>query len=470
MQTKRWTYLVLGLGKTGMSCVRHLHKKSARFAMADSRSHVNDVSEFVREHSDIDIFWGAWDLDVLLQAEVLVISPGIALHEPVIAQAIEQGVSVSSDIELFMAAVERPVIAVTGSNGKSTVVSLLGDMAKHASLSVPVGGNIGLPVLDLLDPNGSELCVDGQYAYDAYVLELSSFQLERLPAMNFACACILNLSEDHMDRYDSYQQYVDAKQRVYLSADVCVFNRDDQLTNVTSDSISTCYLSFGVNEPNMNEYGLSIVDGDLGQKRIALMRGDSVLLYADDMRLQGRHNLINGLSALAMSDAMGWDQQASINALMGFTGLSHRCEYVDTINGVMYINDSKGTNVGATLAAIDGLCALTDKRVVLIAGGEGKGADFSELHGAMKRFGRAVVCIGMDGPQLMNVLSDAVDNHMAVDMNSAVQRASELAHSGDYVLLSPACASFDMFKNFEHRGDVFIDCVTQLGQQGGGHV
>jgi UDP-N-acetylmuramoylalanine--D-glutamate ligase len=338
------------------------------------------------------------------------------------------------------------VVAVTGSNGKSTVVSLLGEMARFAGWRTAVGGNLGDPALDLLDD-----------ANRFYVLELSSFQLETTHSLEPAAAAVLNVSPDHLDRYPSLQAYADAKARVYRGAGVGVINRDDPRVRDMA-GIAGRDTGFTLGVPRSGDYGLCQHQGETW-----LCRGDKPLLPVAELRLAGRHNLANALAALALGEASGLPVEAMLAALRRFRGLDHRTQLVAERHGVRWFNDSKGTNVGATIAALDGLYRPEGTgRAVLIAGGDCKGADFSDLAPVVRRACRAVVLIGRDAPRLAAALAGGVPLEQAESLEQAVELAARLARRGDHVLLSPACASFDMFRGFEHRGEAFVAAVRGL--------
>lgn len=346
-----------------------------------------------------------------------------------------------------------PVIAITGSNGKSTVTTLVGEMARAAGKNVKVGGNLGTPALDLLPANA----IEGAIEPDLYVLELSSFQLESTFTLAPHAAVVLNISPDHLDRYDSLDEYAAAKQRIYSNAAVQIVNLDDEHAARLADAHRVC-IGFGLQPPSAgNEgagnYGVRECDG-----RAWLMRGDERLLPVDEIRMAGRHNLGNALAALALGDAVGLPRAAMFETLRTFGGLPHRTQWVAEANGVVWYNDSKGTNIGATLAAVQGM----DRPVVLIAGGQGKGADFRLLRAGLEGRLRAAVLIGEDAPLIEAALQGVATLVRADTMEDAVQAAARQAQPGDAVLLSPACASFDMFKGYDHRGDVFMDSVRRL--------
>ena len=439
--------LIVGLGKTGLSCVRYLRAQGMPVAVTDSRQEPPGLNAVREQMPDVALFLGGFDPHVFDLADRLVVSPGVPLVEPLIQRAIGRGVSVVGDVELFAQAAAAPVIGITGSNGKSTVTSLLGLMAKLAGVRAAVGGNLGEPILDLLDEKAQ-----------LYVVELSSFQLETTTSLNARAATILNVSADHMDRYADFDGYVAAKERVFRGAEIAVVNLDD--TTVRSlDHGCGAELGFTLGRPvGPKQFGLVPYNG-----ADWLSRGDEQLIAATDVALSGRHNLANALAALALGTAAGLPHAPMIAALRSFRGLEHRSELVLEHLGVRWYNDSKGTNPGATVAALDGL--VTDPsagKAVLIAGGDGKGADFNPLIPAVRRAARAVVLIGRDAPRIESVLSGVTRLEHATDMGQAVELAAGIAESGDCVLLSPACASFDMFDNYQHRGRIFTEAVRKV--------
>jgi UDP-N-acetylmuramoylalanine--D-glutamate ligase len=442
--------LIVGLGKTGLSCARFLAPRGVPLAVTDSRAAPPALAALRDELPDVAVFVGGFNEAAFAAAEQFVVSPGISLNEPVIARARRRGVPVVGDIELFARAADAPIIAITGSNGKSTVTTLVGEMARCAGLKAAVGGNLGTPALDLLmDPEGPP---------DLYVIEVSSFQLDTTENLGAAAAVVLNVSPDHMDRYPDLETYCASKQRVYRGAGVKVINADDPLVAEMGRGDPRA-LRFTLGEPGPGELGLMIEGGEEW-----LAFGSRLLLPAREVRIAGRHNLANALAAMALSHAMRLPWEAMCEALRRFPGLPHRCEWVAERDGVTWYNDSKGTNVGATVAAMQGMLG----RLVLIAGGDGKGADFKPLGPVVAQKARAVVLIGRDARIIEKSIEQAIAGAAPVvhakDMLEAVDRARELAQPGDSVLLSPACASFDMFKNFEHRGRVFVSAVrAKLG-------
>ena len=423
--------IIVGLGKTGMSCVRYLAKQGFNLAVVDSRVDPPGLAELRQNFPDIQVYLGGFDEDILSQANELIISPGVALSEPAIAACLKRGIKAIGDIELFARATKTPIVAITGSNGKSTVTSIVGAMVEAAGIKVGVGGNLGKPALDLLSEEA-----------DFYVLELSSFQLETTKSLQAEAAVVLNISSDHMDRYRDLAEYLTAKQRIYSGCRAAVINRDDPLSydNVVLPQKT---ISFGVD------------DG-------YLMYGNEKLLLADELKIKGRHNAVNALAALALGKAINLPLSAMIKALRDFPGLPHRCQWIAKINNIDWYNDSKGTNVGATGSAIEGLGAERKGKIILIAGGIAKYKDFSLLHDPVARYTRAVVLIGKDAGLIERALTGASKILHASSMADAVAISNREALSGDAVLLSPACTSFDMFNNFEHRGEVFAMEVKKL--------
>jgi len=389
------------------------------------------------------VFLGDFDEAIFMGASRIIVSPGVSMKEAVIHHAIEQGVDVIGDIELFAQQVKAPVVAVTGSNGKSTVVSLLGEMAKAANIKYMVGGNIGIPALDLLSDN-----------VDLYILELSSFQLESLKSLKPVAAAVLNVSPDHMDRYDSYAEYIEAKQHIYQKCEMAVINRDDaqvRLMQAGHKSVT----GFSLQEPVQGDYGLREYNNETW-----LCKGDTKLIQQKALKLSGKHNTANALAALALGEAAGLPVVSMLTVLTIFTGLPHRTQFVAEKKNITWVNDSKGTNVGATIAAINGL--HVKNKLLLIAGGIAKDADFTPLKQALKDKVRGVVLIGKDAVRIEQALQGVLSIWHAKDMPEAVSIAAAMAHPGDTVLLSPACASFDMFNGYEHRGEVFVKAVEDL--------
>tara|TARA_R110000868_G_scaffold159_3_gene1645 strand:+ start:27353 stop:28714 length:1362 start_codon:yes stop_codon:yes gene_type:complete len=438
-------YVVVGLGLTGLSCARYLASQNIPFSVVDSRMQPPGLAQLQKELPDVTVSLGAISDEALANANELIISPGVSLEEPAIQRAIDAGVAYCGDIDLFRRVVKAPIIAITGSNGKSTVTALVGEMAIAAGKKVAVGGNIGVPALDLLSEPEPDL----------YVLELSSFQLERSQPLNAEVATVLNISADHMDRYSDIAAYHRAKHRIFFGCQQVVVNCSDTLSKpLVHDEVKQWH--FGLGQPDFKGFGLIKEDG---QEFLAFQF--EKLMPVTELKIVGRHNIENALAALALGHAAGLPFAAMLSALRDFSGLAHRCQFVTSIAGVKYYNDSKATNVGAALAAIEGLEASVEK-IILIAGGEGKGASFDDLLAPVQRACRAVVVIGAEAETLSRLLSPAVNVVKAVTMAEAVATAKTLAKEGDAVLLAPACASFDMYNNYQQRGDDFCTAVTSL--------
>ncbi len=439
-QTKR--ALVVGLGLTGISCVRHLVARGYDVTVVDTREQPPKLEELRREFPQVAVHTGGLPPALFDDPGLLVVSPGVSVKEPEIARVTEHGAEVVGDIELFAREATAPVIAVTGTNGKSTVTALTGAMCRQAGLKTAVGGNIGVPALSLLT----------SIEPDVYVLELSSFQLETTTSLNARAAAVLNITMDHMDRYRDLEEYAGAKARIFRGNGTMVINTDDPLVMRLRQS-GRRVVCFGLGRPlEAQDYGLEEIHGEDW-----LVRGKQALMSARDVPLAGRYNLANVLAAMALAETAGVAPAAAIAAVREFKGLKHRTELVVERNGVRWYDDSKGTNVGATVAALVGMTSP----VILIAGGDGKGQDFSELKPVCARHARAVVLIGRDALRIEAALAGVVPVHRARDMHEAVRTANELAQSGDVVLLSPACASFDMFRNYEHRAEVFREAVQE---------
>ncbi|WNW11690.1 UDP-N-acetylmuramoyl-L-alanine--D-glutamate ligase [Pseudomonas sp. DTU_2021_1001937_2_SI_NGA_ILE_001] len=437
--------IVVGLGKSGMSLVRFLANQGVAFAVADTRDNPPELATLRREYPQVEVRCGELDVEFLCRASELYVSPGLALATPALQQAQARGVRLSGDIELFARHAKAPIVAITGSNAKSTVTTLVGEMAAAAGKRVAVGGNLGTPALDLLDD-----------AVELYVMELSSFQLETTDQLNAEVATVLNISEDHMDRYSGLPAYHLAKHRIFRGARQVVVNRQDALSRPLIGEGLPCW-TFGLNKPDFHAFGIR---EENGEKYLAFQF--DLLMPASELKVRGAHNQANALAALALGHAAGLPMDAMLASLRTFTGLEHRCQWVRERAGVQYYNDSKATNVGAALAAIEGLGADITGKLVLIAGGDGKGADFSGLRAPVAAHCRAVVLLGRDAERLAQALGDALPLVRVATLEEAVQRSAELAQAGDAVLLSPACASLDMFKNYEERGRLFAQAVEAL--------
>lgn len=434
---ERWqnihSVVVVGLGITGLSVVKHLRKNQPQLVVKVIDTRVNPpgaerLPEGVQLHS------GGWNTDWLSDADLIVTNPGIALATPEIQALLAKGTTVVGDIELFAWAVQKPVIAITGSNGKSTVTDLTGVMAKAAGLEVGVGGNIGVPALDLLEHDA-----------DLYVLELSSFQLETTSSLKLKAAAFLNLSEDHMDRYQGMSDYRQAKLRIFDHADLAVVNRDDKETFPDAE---VPLVTFGSDN---QDFGLE-VDGN----RTWLLDHGQRVVASDELKLVGKHNLSNALVVLALLKAAGVDYHNALNALKNYTGLTHRCQVVADNQGVKWVNDSKATNIASTMAALSGL--ESTGKLYLLVGGVGKGADFSPLKPIFATLNLQLCCFGADGDEFMPLHESAIRFDT---MEDVIQQVSSQLKPGDMVMLSPACASFDQFDNFMARGDAFAALVQK---------
>jgi UDP-N-acetylmuramoylalanine--D-glutamate ligase len=435
--------VVVGLGKTGLSCVRFLRRLGYAVAVNDTRRQPPGLEELQRDFPDVEFSLGSLDESLLLRAAEIICSPGISIQEPALLSArLNAGIPVIGDIELFCRATTAPIVAITGSNAKSTVTTLVGLMAEKAGIRVGVGGNLGTPVLELLDERNT-----------LYVLELSSFQLETTHSLQAAAAVILNISEDHMDRYKNLQEYHRAKDRIFRNCHFYVTNRQDSLTTPLSP-VAAPHTSFGTDMPEHDSWGVIREDG---QSWLAF--GSQKLMPSSEMLIFGEHNIANALAALALGSAVNIPLDAMLSVLREFPGLDHRCQLVTRSRGVAWYNDSKGTNVGATLAALDGLGPVISGKIILVAGGQGKGQDFTPLSASLARFGKSVILLGEDADRIAAALADGIPRERVGSLEAAVQRAAELAVPGDAVLLSPACASFDMFKGYDDRGRCFVAAV-----------
>lgn len=445
--TKQALYLVAGLGKTGHSIAGYLHRRNKPYVVYDTRAQVSGLDEFQRDFPGVDVFCGDFPDSLYERVTEIIASPGIALDTPFLQKARQLGIPVIGDIECLAREINAPVIAITGTNGKSTVTTLVGEMAKAAGRCTAVAGNIGAAVLDLLDDDND---------YDSWVLELSSFQLDLLYSLAPVAATILNISPDHLDRHHSLNEYVAAKQRIYHQAGVAIYNRQDKRTRPEIEGVHNT-VRYGLDEPAEGDWGIVS-----WQDRFWLAKGPQRLLAVDQLRIKGRHNWENALAACALADAAGIEFDTMISVLTSFSGLPHRCQWVRTLDGVEWINDSKGTNIGATMSAISGIGGSIAGKIILIAGGLGKGADFNDLRDGVSSYVRSVVLIGTDADRIAKALDGTSLIQHAASLDDAIQRARATAQPGDVVLLSPACASQDMFRDFNHRGELFAQQVAAL--------
>jgi len=486
-QLKNKSVLVLGLGETGLSMVCWLSAQGARLRVADSRSEPPGLAETGQHVAAGQIFCGAFSDALFEGIELVAISPGVPLRDPAVIRAVARGIPVVGDIELFAQQLaagglrpETRVLAISGANGKTTVTSMVEHLCKAAGKDAVAAGNISPAVLDVVLARGAN-------QPEVWVLELSSFQLETTATLNADAATVLNISEDHLDRYAGINEYAAAKARIFHGSGVQVLNRDDA-RSMGMALPGRRIITFGLNFPaSVNDFGIEKTGNE-----IWLVQGGQRLLKVSELQIAGLHNVANALAALALCRAIDLPMPVLLKALRSFRGLPHRVERVAEIDGVVYYDDSKGTNVGATVAALEGLGGMTrcaqasgagvppprllpqsagfasnvseaGRKVVLLAGGEGKGQDFAPLKPAVMQHARAVVLIGRDAPLIGSALDGCgVPVLHAKNMNDAVREAAQLAQSGDAVLLSPACASFDMFRNYAHRAEIFVEAVHEL--------
>jgi UDP-N-acetylmuramoylalanine--D-glutamate ligase len=433
--------IIIGLGKTGLSFAHYLTHKKLNFEVMDSRENPPNLAEFRKDFPNIKLHLGPFDRKLIESASELFMSPGIDPHDPVF-----NGAHINGDIEVFAREAKAPIIAITGTNAKGTVTTLVGYMIRNAGLIPCVGGNIGTPALDLLN----------QTVPNFYVLEISSFQLETTHNLPAVAATILNMSPDHLDRHHTMESYHAAKQRIYRQCETAVVNQDDPYSN--PDNAVAKKIMFSINSKTVSDKAhpqFHIYNNHLAY-------GDELLLPTKDLLIQGKHNWSNALAALALGKAIHLPIDAMLKALREFPGLEHRCEWVATKDNIHWINDSKGTNIGATIAALEGLGSTLDGKIVLIAGGIGKNADFSFLRKAVEKFTRQLILFGRDAQLINQALKDTVPIQMTDSLAQAIKLARNTAATGDAVLLSPACASFDMFRDYEHRGQQFKRLVREF--------
>ena len=429
-------YLVVGLGVTGFSVAKHLLAHGYRCRLQDTRDIPPFLHQLQKQFPQVEVCKQALDSELIAWADVLVVSPGLSIHAAEISQATDLGKSVIGDIELFAQVVDKPVVAITGSNGKSTVTRLLGEMIRAQGKSVGVGGNIGTAALDLL-----------QTPADCYVLELSSYQLETTQSLAPQVATVLNLSEDHLDRYTSYADYIDTKLQIYSNAVTCVSNYDDETTRHDADDIR-----FSLDPQARVDFGIVVRDGTW------LARRGEPWINVEDLKISGQHNWANCLAAMALAHVVGVPRKAIVEALKNFAGIPHRSQWIAEIDGVEWINDSKATNVGAARASIEG----RDRPIILIAGGQSKNADMTVLRQVLKARVKLVLLMGEDAEKMEKAWHGATRIEIVDDMEVAVARASAEARAGECVLLAPACASFDSYDNFEARGEDFSQRVLGM--------
>ena len=438
--------VIVGLGKTGLSCFRYLSNQGLNVAITDSREEPPELLELKTEFESASVYLGQINEQVLLVSDQIILSPGVSLDNKSIKLSIENNIPVFGDIELFCQKAQAPIIAVSGSNGKSTVTTIVAEMTRLAGLKTYVGGNIGIPALDLLSDSTPDL----------YVLELSSFQLETTYSLNAHASAVLNVSPDHMDRYSSFKDYVNTKKRIYSGQGLMVLNKDEEYIHSIIDSKrDTIYFSLGA--PEGENFGLINHNNE-----VWLSQGNEKIINKNQLKIKGEHNISNALAAMALAGSVNVPTNIMADVLKNFTGLEHRCQLVREIDNVSWYNDSKATNVGACIASITGLCELGN--IILIAGGDSKGADLSGLNPIVKKYIKRVFLFGIDANKLADVMGSDVDKEFVNNMNEAVKGASKIADPDDIVLLAPACSSLDMYKNYQQRGDAFISAIDALSK------
>lgn len=454
MKMKNRRVVVLGLGATGLSAVRWAARHGARVSVLDTRTEPPRVAQLKAELPQIGFATGPITDATLADAEMIIISPGLAKDQPPIRDAVARGVELVGDIEIFARSLPsaQKLLAITGSNGKTTVTALTAELIRAAGLKPATVGNIGEPVLDALGAYER-----GAAWPDVFVVELSSFQLETTSSLKPTAATVLNVTENHLDRYAGIDAYAAAKARIFIGGDEQILNRDDPR-------------SLGMRRPDrvVQTFGAGIPEGEddwgLVQHKgvLWLARGGALLLAASELALVGHHNRLNALAALALVSTVAKINAKVLSTLAAFPGLAHRMERVTEIGGVLFVNDSKATTVAATLVALEGV----GRPAVLIAGGDGKGQDFTPLKPGVDAHCRAVVLIGRDAPAIAAALSGVTPPiESAPVLEVAVARAIARAHTGDAVLLSPACASLDMFRDYVERGERFKAAVAAHAQE-----
>lgn len=438
--------VILGLGKTGLSCAHFFSKQNIPYTILDTRANPPGLDELQKKYPSVTIKLGDFDESILDAADEIIISPGISLKEPLVAKQLKRKIPVYGDIELFARIAKAPIIAVTGSNGKSTVTTLISHLIASAGYKVKTGGNLGIPALDLLDDS----------IPDFYVLELSSFQLETTFSLKTRTAVNLNISDDHMDRYVDINEYIQAKLRIYDRCENPIINLDDP-SSYQKFNFTNMPIGFSLQVPNDKQFGIKEING-----KTYLAYGEQILLSADELPLKGRHQIANVLAAFALGLKAGLSLEDMIKAINNFKGLPHRCEWIANIDGVDWYNDSKATNVGAAQAAIMGIGPEISGKIILLAGGQGKNADFTPLYQPVQKYVKTLVLYGEDKDKIAKALEGASAIIESSSLLQAVNIAHKTAEKGDVVMLSPACASFDMFRNFEHRGEVFSELVRGI--------
>lgn len=446
---------IVGMGNTGLSCAKFLSKNNCPYVVLDSRQSPPLIGQFEKLLPDDKLLIGDFDFELLKKYSQIIVSPGISIRDKIFQALQAEGCFILGDIELFFQNVSKPVIAITGSNGKSTVTTLVEKIAQGCGIKAIAGGNLGTPALDLFETHS-----------DLYILELSSFQLETTYSMKTLSATVLNVSEDHMDRYHDIEDYRQVKESIYQNCQWKVFNRDENPNSYTAsnDNDYENYVTFGHDEPKHDQYGLTKEN-----HHYLLKKGDHTIIESKAIKLTGTYNYMNVLAAVALLEPLKLDESIQQKVISEFSGLSHRCEWVDEIQGVQYYNDSKGTNTGATIAAINGFESVINSsngRLFLIAGGVGKDADFDPLAVMIKQKVYMTLLLGQDASIIREsaLVIGVPENQLILckSMQEAVATANELANEGDIVLLSPACASFDLYENYVQRGNDFKSKVHAL--------
>ena len=432
--------LVVGLGKTGLSIAHFLYQHQISFNIVDSRNNPPLLAEFRQQFPNVEVLTGGFDKKNFIKATHLIVSPGISLQETVIQQSLASNTVLLSDIDLFSCMTDADIVAITGSNGKSTVTTLLGEMATESAKKVAIGGNLGTPALDLLNEN-----------IELYILELSSFQLERSHYLQATVATVLNISADHLDRHQTLSQYALEKYKVFQGNGVMLLNADDERVMAMHQQ-NRKSLTFSLKNTNTDYYLQKSEDIS------SLMCHQQAVLPVTALALTGTHNIANALACLALGDVIGLSRSAMMSVLTKFTGLAHRMQTVSTQHKMTWINDSKATNIGACVAALQGF----QDKIILIAGGDAKGADMNDLAPTLIEKTKVVILLGKDAPIIATALNHRVPVHFVETLKQAVNLANDLAVQNDTILLSPACASIDQFKNYQQRGQFFINAVNEL--------
>lgn len=437
---------VVGIGQTGVSVVRYLLAQEVEPVIFDTREQPANLVALTELRDGLEVHLGPLDPVLLLQMDILVVSPGVDLRLPELQLAADAEIPLIGDIDIFARLATKPVIGITGSNGKSTVTRLTAALLEAAGKRVAVAGNIGVPVLDVVANDAD---------YDVYVLELSSFQLELMQNLSLTAATVLNVSDDHMDRYYTRRDYVDAKQRIYQNARCAVWNREEQATEPMSMAPRQ-HFTFGLDASETERphlFGIGLVDGDATVEFMG-----EALATASELQLAGMHNLMNVQAALGLVYAIGIEPQQVLAAVKSFKGLPHRCETVLELGGVTWVNDSKATNIGAAEAAIFGVRRLVPGKLILLAGGDAKGADFKAFRNALDQID-VLITFGRDADRVSQNFAQERPHVRVKDLPEAIHVAAKQATPGSMVLLSPACASLDMFRNYEDRGNQFRQAV-----------